>query len=273
MKVVASDLTRIAPGASPAIVNPLAVALSGPLLAAYGIVTPQRLCHFLAQAAHETAGFKTLNEYGAAAYFDSRYGPQTRVGRKLGNTQAGDGNRFHGRGIFQCTGRTNYAYYGSKIGVDLIAKPISATDPTNSLKIALEYWKAKGLNAFADRDDIVGITEKINGGHNGLAERKAYLAKAKQVLAGIKVTVRAAAPPPVALADLVPDAPIAQDPAPNPMTSPTVLGTVGTVASSGALGVLSYIESPYALGAFAIVVIVAGFVIWRWMSRVKAQGV
>lgn len=286
--ISAGQLKAIAPGASPAIINPLAVALSGPTMAAYGIVTPLRLAHFIAQAAHETAGFKTLVEYGGDAYFNGRYGSQTRVGRKLGNTQPGDGARFRGRGIFQCTGRANYAFYGKKIGLNLIDQPALAADAAISLKIACEYWKAKGLNALADRDDVTAITEKINGGHNGLAERMAYLAKAKAVLAatglaGAPVPPAAPVPPPTFIpppaaplnpADdaIVPDAPIAQEPAPNAMTSPTVLTTVGTVASSGALGVLSWVQSWYALVALAIIVAGGCFIYYRWNKQRKATG-
>lgn len=284
MKITADNLRALAPRAKDEIIVPLAAAMNS-VLTGYGITTPLRICHFVAQSAHETAGFATLNEYGSSAYFEKRYGKDTRVGRKLGNSEPGDGARFHGRGIFQCTGRANYAYYGRKIDVDLLANPSLAAQPQNSLKIACEYWKAKGLNALADRDDITGITEKINGGHNGLAERAAYLAKAKTIFVEEPAPVAAEpvepakpkpapkAPKPDPVPTLPPDAPIAQDPTPSAAGSPTVVGAVTTVAGSGALSVLSYIQSPYALAALAIIILAAGIIIWRWMKRRDAVGV
>ncbi|MCX5495350.1 hypothetical protein OSH11_11580 [Kaistia dalseonensis] len=274
----AADLRALAPKGLPAILNSLAPTL-GPVLAKYGIDTPLRFAHFIAQAAHETDGFKTLIEYGSEAYFNKRYGPQTSVGKRLGNIEPGDGARFRGRGIFQCTGRANYRFYGQKIGIDLVGAPDMAAQPANSLAIACEYWKAKGLNALADRDDIEGITRKINGGLNGLADRKAYLAKAK------KIWPATAAPRPVTsaradpLADIgvpapapLPDAPIALEAPPPLAESKTVLGAITAVSGSGALGVLSYVQNPYALAAFALVVAAAGFIIWQRARQRKAFG-
>lgn len=146
--------------------------------AAYDIDTPLRIAHFMAQAAHETGGFKWLHELWGPTPTQQRY-----EGRAdLGNTQPGDGSLFRGRGIFQLTGRGNYASYGEVIGVDLVSHPEQAEDPEISVLIACAYWKRHGLNDLADADDVVGITRKINGGTNGLADREAMLARAKAVL-------------------------------------------------------------------------------------------
>ena len=149
----------------------------GPVLARYDIATALRAAHFLAQIAHESDGFSTTEEYASGKAYEGR--------KDLGNVQPGDGVRFKGRGLIQLTGRNNYALYGKRIGVDLVADPARAADPATSLILACEYWQntAGGLNRFADRDDIVSITRAINGGLNGLDDRKAYLAKAKKVLA------------------------------------------------------------------------------------------
>ncbi len=144
----------------------------------YQIDTPLRVAHFLAQAFHEADGLCTTQEYASGAAYEGR--------RDLGNTQPGDGVRYKGRGLFQLTGRANYAAYGPKIGIpDLVDQPERAADPAVSLLIACEYWKERrgGLNQYADRDDIVTITKAINGGLNGLPDRRAYLIKAKMVLA------------------------------------------------------------------------------------------
>jgi putative chitinase len=155
-------------------------AIAGPMqdtLARYDIVTMLRIAHFLAQIAHESDGFSTTEEYASGAAYEGR--------ADLGNTQPGDGVRFKGRGLIQLTGRANYASYGRRIGMDLIADPARAADPATSLVLACEYWSRTdgGLNHFADRDDIVAITRAINGGRNGLDDRRSYLVRAKQALA------------------------------------------------------------------------------------------
>lgn len=267
-RVTAADLARLAPKGSSAILEGLAPSLSV-TLPRFGITTPLRLQHFLAQAAHETAGFKTLVEYGTEAYFNKRYGPQTSVGKRLGNTQPGDGARFRGRGIFQCTGRFNYDKYGKAINVDLIRQPDRAADPAISILIAGEYWKAKGLNALADADDIEGITRKINGGLNGLSDRKAYLEKAKAIFAD-PVPLRAvpplAPPMPSEIAEM-PDTPIAV-PAPDSiLKSESFIGAATTMVSSGALGFLAFIQNPWALVAFLFVLLAAGFIAYQALKR------
>ena len=149
----------------------------------YQINTPLRIAHFLAQAFHESDGMCTTQEYASGAAYEGR--------RDLGNTQPGDGVRFKGRGLFQLTGRANYAAFGPKIGIpDLVSNPEKAADPAVSLLIACEYWQERrgGLNRFADQDDIVTITKAINGGLNGLPDRRLYLAKAKLALARDIVT-------------------------------------------------------------------------------------
>lgn len=174
------------------------------ILPSYGIDTPLRVSHFLAQAAHETADFRTLVEYGPDSYF-TRYD-----GRKdLGNVQPGDGLRFKGRGIFQLTGRINYRVYGQRLGVDLENNPARAAQAETSVKIACEYWKAKGLNGWADRDDVNEITRRINGGFNGLQDRKNKLLKAKSCFPLISMVADLSHSE---ITEEVPDAPIAPEP-------------------------------------------------------------
>jgi putative chitinase len=135
-----------------------------------------RLCHFLAQAAHETNRFRTLEEQGGPAQF-ARY-----EGRAdLGNSEAGDGARYHGRGVFQLTGRANYRRYGRMLNVDLEGRPELALDPRISIQIAFAYWRDRNLNAAADRDDAARVTQLINGGANGLSDRRQLLATAKGI--------------------------------------------------------------------------------------------
>lgn len=143
-------------------------------LARYAITTPLRQAHFLAQLCHESAGFRTTEEFADGSDYEGR--------RDLGNTVPGDGKRFKGRGLIQLTGRFNYLRYGEKLGVDLLSNPEKAADPKLSLEIACLYWQDKGLNAWADQDNAERITRLINGGLNGHADRLRYLAKAKAAL-------------------------------------------------------------------------------------------
>lgn len=135
------------------------------ILKDYGIDSPQRMRHFLAQVGHESAGFKTTQEYASGRAYENR--------KDLGNVNPGDGTKYKGRGLIQITGRANYQKYGKKLNLDLVNKPELAEDPVNSLKIAGEYWKDHDLNKFADQDNIRAITRRINGGYNGLRDRQA----------------------------------------------------------------------------------------------------
>lgn len=144
------------------------------------IDTPRRIAHFLAQAAHETTGFRDMVELGQEAYF-RRYDGRA----DLGNSQPGDGARFKGRGIFQLTGRANYRRFGARLGLDLEARPEVAAEPPIAVALAGLYWVDRGLNTFADADDAEAVTRKINGGLNGLPDRLARLTRAKAVL-GLK---------------------------------------------------------------------------------------
>jgi putative chitinase len=170
------ELRRLAPNADADILKGLAAA--SPLLEDYGLaVSPLRLCHFLAQAAHESGGFATLVERGGAGYFARAYGHR----RDLGNRSGEDGARFRGRGLFQLTGRANYRRYGDRIGLDLEAHPELAARPDVSLRIALEYWRTHDLNRAADANDIRRVTRAINGGRNGLADRRRYFERARAI--------------------------------------------------------------------------------------------
>ncbi|EQB03848.1 glycoside hydrolase family 19 protein [Sphingobium sp. HDIP04] len=139
---------------------------------AYGIMDSKlRLCHFMAQLSHESGGFRYMEEIASGAAYEGR--------KDLGNTQPGDGKRYKGRGPIQLTGRANYREYGQALGIAFEEHPEIVAIPSIGLHVALEYWKRKGLSALADNDDLEGITRKVNGGVNGLSDRKQYLGKMK----------------------------------------------------------------------------------------------
>lgn len=143
-------------------------------MAEFQINTPLRIAHFIAQVAHESDGFNTTVEYASGEAYEWR--------EDLGNTQAGDGRRFRGRGLIQITGRTNTKDCGDALGVDLISNPELLAEPELACRSAGWFWHTRELNAYADRDDPHRITRIINGSTNGLADRLSYLSRAKQVL-------------------------------------------------------------------------------------------
>ena len=177
---------HVAAHARPDIVEGLVLAMPD-LQHAFRIDTLLRQAHFLAQCAHESAGFTTIVELGASSYFARYDGRQS-----LGNTQAGDGARFRGRGLIQLTGRRNYQHFGALLGRDLIAHPESAATFPIAAQTAALFWREHSLNARADRDDLLGITRAINGGLNGLASRRALLGLAMTALGKLRPDLRAA---------------------------------------------------------------------------------
>ncbi len=143
-------------------------------MAANGINTPLRMAHFLAQIAHESAEFRYSEEIADGEAYEGR--------PDLGNTQPGDGKRFKGRGLIQLTGRFNYKRYGQARGKDYTTETgavLLATDPETAVDVSCWFWSENGLNRLADQDDIKAVTKIINGGYNGLEERKAKLVRAK----------------------------------------------------------------------------------------------
>lgn len=140
----------------------------------FGIVTPLQKAHFLAQLAHESDGFRTATEYASGRAYEGR--------KDLGNTEPGDGVRFKGRGLIQLTGRANYAAYSQDTYGDdrCVRNPEMVAELPDAALAAGWFWRKKNINALADRDDVVAVTRRINGGTNGLAHRKAMLAKAKE---------------------------------------------------------------------------------------------
>lgn len=172
----------------------------------YDITTTERIAGFLAQCCHESGDFTIVEEnlnYSASGlnrvfskYFAragrdaTQYARQPEkianlvYGNRMGNggPETGDGYRFRGRGPIQLTGRDNYTRFGKTIGktAEEAAEYMQTTD--GALESALWFWKTNNLNAYCDRGDIIGMTKRINGGTNGLSDRKRHWAHALSVL-------------------------------------------------------------------------------------------
>lgn len=142
----------------------------------FGINTPLRAVHYLAQVFHESAALHYTEEIASGKAYEGR--------EDLGNIQKGDGVKFKGRGFIQITGRANYqAYANSEYCVgDLMKHPEWLSKSPGNQKASMWFWKTKGLNELADKDDIRAITKKVNGGYNGLADRMFYYRRFKKEL-------------------------------------------------------------------------------------------
>lgn len=139
--------------------------------------TPLDLVHFTGQAAHETGAFNNLVELGGPTYC-ARYDGRA----DLGNVHPGDGYRYRGRGIFMNTGRDAYRALGEEFDLPLEAEPWRVSEPELAVRAALWFWTTRKLGRLAARDDLLGITKRINGGTNGGAERRAFRRRLAEVL-------------------------------------------------------------------------------------------
>jgi putative chitinase len=138
------------------------------------ITSPRRAAAFLAQLAHESGELRYMEEIASGAAYEGR--------EDLGNTQAGDGRRYKGRGPIQLTGRANYRAAGKALGVELEESPTRAAEPDVAFRVAAWFWESRELNSYADTGNFREITRRINGGYNGMADREAFWARAKAVL-------------------------------------------------------------------------------------------
>lgn len=146
----------------------------------FGIDTRLRWAHFLAQIAHESGELIYTHELGKDSYF-GKY-ENGELGKMLGNTHKGDGAKYKGRGFIQLTGRSNYSKYQSYCMQPVLEKPELLEEPELCVDVSMWFWETHGLNELADADKVVRITKKINGGTNGLASRKKFLARALKAL-------------------------------------------------------------------------------------------
>lgn len=180
------------------------------ILPKYGITTERRVAHFLSQCAHESGGFKKLEEnlnYSAKAlravfgrYFGAppkrdadEYHRQPEMianyvymdefrKYKMGNVNPGDGWLFRGRGLKQLTGRHNYTKFGESVGMTAEEAAEYVATPKGAVESACWFWDTNNLNNIADTDDVVRMTKKINGGNIGLEDRQRRYVHAMEVL-------------------------------------------------------------------------------------------
>lgn len=149
-------------------------------MAEFKITTRLRAAAFVAQLAHESVQLLYFEEIASGWAYDKSKNP--KKAKNLGNTQAGDGPRYKGRGPIQLTGRANYRAAGKALGLDLEGQPTIAATPNVGFRIAGWFWTSRGLNALADQSNFREITRRINGGYNGYADRVQFYNRALKVL-------------------------------------------------------------------------------------------
>ena len=177
MSITQQQLLQILPNAGP--VAGVFVPVLNAAMGHYQIVGTKRVAAFIAQIGHESGQLKYVKEIWGPTAAQAKY-----EGRKdLGNTVAGDGSKYRGRGLIQITGRANYMACGEGLGLDLIKQPELLEKPQHACMSAAWFWATKGLSTLADAGQFDKITQRINGGQNGAADRQALYARALKVLA------------------------------------------------------------------------------------------
>lgn len=176
----------------------------------FGITTPVQQAMFIAQVGHESASFALLAESfnysinGLIATFGKRLSADqaSALGRKpcevavplnrqraianlvysgrMGNKAVDDGWKYRGRGLIQITGLDNYRACGTALKLDLISNPDQLLTDINAVRSAAWFWQSRNCGQYAD--DIQRVTQLINGGNNGINDRKARFELAKREL-------------------------------------------------------------------------------------------
>lgn len=163
----------------------------------YNINTTNRISAFIAQVAHESGNFVFMKEnlnYSAEALLKvfPRHFPNESLAKsyarnperianrayanRMGNgpESSGDGFKFCGRGLIQLTGRNNYQAFAEDFKMTIDEAIQYLETPEGATMSAGWFWDNSDLNRFADTDEIVLISKRINGGTNGLQERVKY---------------------------------------------------------------------------------------------------
>ena len=178
------------------------------ILPLWGVDTVERVAGFIAQCGHESGGFRVLSEnlnYSAKAlntifpkYFRragrdaNEYHRQPEKIANIiyanrmdnGDTDTGDGWKFRGGGILQLTGRYNYTQFGKAVEKTAEEAVEYVRTKAGALDSACWFWDENNINDYCDRQDIVGMTKRINGGTIGLEDRKKHYIHALDVLGG-----------------------------------------------------------------------------------------
>ena len=143
------------------------------------------LAQFMAQTNHESWDFSRLKEKGMGkGYFAKKYDPKhsPKTAKILGNKNVGDGEKYHGRGFIQLTGRDNYRMAQDALNIPLLQQPELAERPDIAAKIAIWYWQTRVKPHVNNFNDTKAVTQKINPALRGLQDRHAKFMDYKNIL-------------------------------------------------------------------------------------------
>jgi LysM repeat protein/predicted chitinase len=141
----------------------------------YNITTRSRLCHFISQCSHESGAGRWTQELASGEAYEGR--------EDLGNTQPGDGPKFKGAGYIQLTGRYNYTQFANAIGdPEIVNQGVDYVANNYPWTSAGFWWDSNNMNALCDTNPSVeAVTLRVNGGYNGLEDRRMYYNRCLQV--------------------------------------------------------------------------------------------
>lgn len=288
----------------------------------YGVETPLEISHFMTQISHECGAGRIAREdmnyraegileiFGVGhhsarvtadeakqlahhpeALAERVYGlGNPAKARELGNTEPGDGFRYRGNGMLQMTGRAAHRHIGKMTGFDLENDPDQLADPAIAFRVAVAEFVALKCLAPAAADDIVQVTKLVNGGRNGLDERKVWLRKWKNALDGIEEPAKRPRAAPSIDAKPITQSKIAQGSAIGGIAATVgaareITQTASEVSSAardtadnaGAVASVAHPlfaspTLPWALLAIAVVATL-GFVLWKRYRKLQDEGV
>ncbi len=145
-------------------------------LVRYKITTALRLRHFLSQIAHESGCLQHTQEIADGSDYEGR--------DDLGNVNPGDGPKYKGAGVIQLTGRSNYQAFSQAIADPKVMDGVAYVAAKYPFTSAGFWWSNNDMNALCDRGaSVEEVTLCVNGGYNGLDDRKYYFDKASGIFA------------------------------------------------------------------------------------------
>ena len=173
------------------------------LLPQYQIDNQNRIAGFISQCGVESAGWTCLEENlnysaeGLIRTFGSHFNHDLSIAEQYahkpeaianriyanrmgnGDEASGDGYKYRGRGPIQLTGKSEYEQFAKAMYADDAATILDNpdylhTDINTALMSAIWFWHSRNLNKYADVQDIKMLTEHVNGGFLGLAQREEY---------------------------------------------------------------------------------------------------
>ena len=159
----------------------------------FGINTPLKLAHFLAQCGHESGGFKITSEnlnysvdglkkiFGkyfpgnlAESYAKNPEKIASKVyGNRMGNggEETKEGFKFRGRGFIQLTGKDNYKAFGQSINEDVLSNPDLVATKYPLLSAAWFFQRCLPKCVDESEKSVEAVTRCVNGGTIGLPDR------------------------------------------------------------------------------------------------------